>query len=475
MSVIKFGTDGWRALSAREFTFGNFAVVVQAIANLLVREELPEQPPDRKEVLIGYDARALAADFAAEAASILAGNGIPTAMTRRPTPTPAIAHAIADRLALGAFMLTASHNPPEYMGVKFIPWYAGPALSDITSKIEAEVARVYETQDIRRDDSAVPDSLDPRRAYFDALRYLIDFDAIREAGLRIAVDPMYGTTMGYLDTVLKAAGCDVRSIHDTPSPTFGGGLPEPSEERLGPLMDLVRTDYLDVGLANDGDGDRFGIVDFEGRYVDACDFISLVTDYHLRDARVAPGTRVVRTVATTHLIDAIAQRYGAETIETPVGFKWVGEELRKGALLGGEESGGLSRGDHIPEKDGIFACLLAAEMVAKRGAPLTHQLQRLHGEFPEHRWFRRNLHVDPERREAVMKRFRSLGERDQVAGQKVAKVDTRDGVKVWLADGSWLLGRPSGTEPIVRVYAEARSEACQEALESLMLEIIAPE
>ncbi|MBP7562012.1 MAG: phosphoglucomutase/phosphomannomutase family protein, partial [Armatimonadetes bacterium] len=171
MSVIKFGTDGWRALSAREFTFSNFAVVVQAIANLLVREELPEQPTDRKEVLIGYDARALAADFAAEAASILAGNGIPTAMTRRPTPTPAVAHAIADRLALGAFVLTASHNPPEYMGVKFIPWYAGPALSDITSKIEAEVARVYETQDIRRDDSAVPDTLDPRRAYFDALRY----------------------------------------------------------------------------------------------------------------------------------------------------------------------------------------------------------------------------------------------------------------------------------------------------------------
>ncbi|MGI6351182.1 MAG: phosphoglucomutase/phosphomannomutase family protein [Armatimonadota bacterium] len=473
MSVIKFGTDGWRALSAREFTFSNFAVVVQAIANLLVREELPEQPTDRKEVLIGYDARALAADFAAEAASILAGNGIPTAMTRRPTPTPAVAHAIADRLALGAFVLTASHNPPEYMGVKFIPWYAGPALSDITSKIEAEVARVYETQDIRRDDSAVPDTLDPRRAYFDALRYLIDFDAIREAGLRIAVDPMHGTTMGYLDTVLRAAGCDVRAIHDTPSPAFGGGLPDPSEERLGPLMDLVRTDYLDVGLANDGDGDRFGIIDFEGRYIAPCDFISLVTDYHLRDARVAPGAKVVRTVATTHLIDAIAERYGAEAVETPVGFKWVGEELRKGALLGGEESGGLSRGDHIPEKDGIFACLLAAEMIAKMGAPLTDQLRRLRREFPEHRWFRRNLHVDPERREAVMERFRSLGERAQVAGQKVAKVDTRDGVKVWLADGSWLLGRPSGTEPLVRVYAEARSEACQEALESLMLEMIA--
>lgn len=371
-------------------------------------------------------------------------------------------------------MLTASHNPPEYLGVKFIPWYAGPALADITSTIEAEVARVYETREIKRDDSAVPEFLDPRRAYFDALRYLIDFEAIRQAGLRIAVDPMYGTTMGYLDTVLIAANCDVRTIHGTPSPTFGGGLPEPSQDRLAPLMDLVRADYLDVGLANDGDGDRFGIVDFGGNYVSACDFISLVTDYHLRDVRVAPGTKVVRSIATTHLIDAIAQRYGAEVVETPVGFKWIGEELRKGALLGGEESGGLSRGDHIPEKDGIFACLLAAEMIAKSGMPLVHQLRALRAQYPEHLWLSRNLHVDPARREEVMERFRRLGERDLVAGEKVTRVDTRDGVKVWLADGSWLLGRPSGTEPIVRVYAEARSMDRQDELERLMSELVAP-
>ncbi|MBD3174469.1 MAG: phosphoglucomutase/phosphomannomutase family protein [Armatimonadia bacterium] len=474
MSVIKFGTDGWRALSAKEFTFENFAVVVQAISNLLARGDLPDQPSDRKEVLIGYDARALARDFAEEAASILAGNGIPAAMVMRPTPTPVVAHAIADRLALGAFMLTASHNPPEYMGVKFIPWYAGPALADITTKIEAEVAVVYESKDIKRDDSVQPEALDPRRAYFDALKYLIDFEAIRDSGLRLAVDPMFGTTMGYLDTALKAAGCDVRTIHATPSPGFGGGLPDPSEDRLGPLMDLVKTEFLDVGLANDGDGDRFGIVDFGGKFIPAGDFISLVTDYHLRDGKVAPGTKVVRTVATTHLIDAVAERYGAQVVETPVGFKWVGDEIRKGALLGGEESGGMTRGDHIPEKDGIFACLLAAEMVAKTGVPLTRQLEMLRSRHAEHRWFRRNLHISPEQRETVMDRFEALGERDQVAGEKVAKVDTRDGVKVWLEDGSWLLGRPSGTEPIVRVYAEARSAERQEALEGLLVELVAP-
>lgn len=468
MSPIRFGTDGWRAVVGREFTFENLAVVVQAVANLLKNRLLPGQPPNRSEILIAYDARALAADFAREAAAVLAGNGISCAMTQRPTPTPAMAHAIVEREALGGFALTASHNPPEYLGVKFVPWYAAPALQDITEPIEAEVEKVYVDRSIRRAQPQ-PAVLDPRRAYLGSLRRLVDLDAVRDAGLRICVDPMHGTTGGYLDTVLIGAGVDVRAIRVNPDPTFGGGLPDPQQpERLTTLTEAVQRDHLDLGLATDCDGDRFGIVDLGGQFIGACEFISLVTDHTLRRHHGETRPRIVRTMSTTHLVDSVCERHGAELIETPIGFKYVGAELRKGALLGGEESGGLSRSDHLPEKDGVFACLLAAEMVAERGLPLAAQLDELRAEHGPFLWFRRNLHFDPERLQSVLEQFGAWAAADTVAGRRVVRTDTRDGTKVVLEDGSWLHARPSGTEPIVRVYGEGRSRDAYAELERVI-------
>jgi len=474
--TIKFGTDGWRAVIAREFTFDNFAVVVQAVANLLRSGRLPGQPQDRHEILIGYDARAMAREFALEGVAILEGNRIPTALVSRPTPTPAVVHAIVDREALGALVLTASHNAPSYLGVKFVPWYASPANTDITTEIEAEVAKVYVDRDIKHAAFTSAAYLDPRPAYLAAIRRCIDLDAVRDAGLRICVDPMHGTTMGYIDTLLKSAGCDVQMIRGDSNPTFGGALPDPKEERLGPLSERVMGESLDLGLANDGDGDRFGIIDQGGRYMTACEFVSLAVDYHVMERRPPTGPiRFARTLPTTHLVDAIALKHGAAVVETPVGFKYIGEAMRNGALLGGEESGGLARSDHLPEKDGVFACLLAAEMVAKRGMPLWLQLDQLIEEHGDYQWFNRNLHIRPETRDAVMARLQALTSATTLARRKVTGVDTRDGVKVLLEDGSWLLGRPSGTEPIIRMYAEARSEDARIELERAMTALVGEE
>ncbi len=311
MSEIHFGTDGWRAIIAREFTFRNFGIVVQAIANLLAEERLPGQPAGRRTVLVGYDARAMAREFALEAVAICEANGLATALPTRPIPTPALAHAILDQEAVCGLMLTASHNPPSYMGIKFIPWYAGPAQTDLTKLIEAEVAKVEASLDVRRSESPRPAVLDPRRAYFAALRKLIDLDAIRDAGLRICCDPMHGVTAGYIDTLLTAAGCDVSVIRPDPNPTFGGGEPDPREDRLGPLVEQVVSTSLDLGLANDGDGDRFGIVDSTGAFISTCDYLALIAAYHLTERRPAGAIRMVRTVATSHLMDAVCDFPGA--------------------------------------------------------------------------------------------------------------------------------------------------------------------
>jgi alpha-D-glucose phosphate-specific phosphoglucomutase len=471
MSAIRFGTDGWRATIAREFTFDNLGVVAQAVAGLLRDRRLPSQPADRDAVFIAYDARAMAKEFAWEVAAVLAGNGIPARIVHRPTPTPVLAHAIQDRGALGGFMLTASHNPPSYMGVKFIPWYAGPALSDITSLIESEVTAVLESRQVHRADPN-PGLLDPRSAYFARIRGIVDLRAVRDAGLRLCLDPMHGVTGGYIDTLLTAAGCDAQVVRGDPNPTFGGGLPDPQPENLATLADKVRREYLDLGLANDADGDRFGIVDREGTYIQAGDVLAIATDYHLSRAHPT-AARVARTLSTTHLVDAVCRRYGGEPIETPVGFKFLGEEIRNGALLAGEESGGLTRSDHIPEKDGIFACLLAAEIVATRGEPLAAQLARLQEEHGPILWFRRNVHFAPEEVAAVRARFEDLAARGEVAGRKVTEADRRDGLKLHLEDGSWILARPSGTEPVVRFYAEGRSEEARTGLIQAIESVVA--
>jgi phosphomannomutase len=375
-----------------------------------------------------------------------------------------VAHGILQLSAAGAIMFTASHNPPEYQGLKFIPEYAGPAAPEITSRIEAFLAGGdLGTLTATASDHPGPvpgnqapvTAFDPRPAYLAHLRQLVDLDAIRRAGLRVIYDPMYATGRRYLPDLLEEAGCSYTVIHGTRDPLFGGETPEPNEEHLAELSYRLRAGEADLGLATDGDADRFGIVDSDGTYLSANRIIPLLF-WHLVQKGVPGG--VARTVATTHLLDRLAARYGRTVRETPVGFKYICQAMREGPIvIGGEESGGLSIGGHIPEKDGLLACLLAAEMRAVHGRPLTALLNEVMAEAGPCYSRRIDLRFQPSEKAAIMG---GLKERtpEKVDGVLVTSVNQADGVKLVLSDGSWLLVRASGTEPLVRLYVEAESQ-----------------
>ncbi|MCL4515294.1 MAG: phosphoglucomutase/phosphomannomutase family protein [Firmicutes bacterium] len=459
MGEIKFGTDGWRAVMCDTFTFSNVRLVAQAIADYL-RAHYPAESAE-KGVLVGYDSRFLAERFADEAARVLAANGIRTLVTAVDAPTPVVAHAVVVRQAAGALMFTASHNPPEYNGLKFIPDYGGPAAPEITREIEERLDGVLARGQMRQLSaeearaSTLIESIDPRPDYLHHLSSLVDFGLIRNAGLRVIYDPMYGTGRHYLGRILTEAGCQVRVIHGQRDPLFGGLNPEPTEEQLAELTGLVKGGEADLGLATDGDADRFGVIDSQGRYITPNQVISLLLA-HLAGKGERGG--VARTVATTHLIDRLAVKYGLAAYETPVGFKHICQLMReKPILIGGEESGGLSIGRHIPEKDGILACLLVAELRAAAKKPLAQILDELMREVGPSFSRRIDIHLPEERKRAVIENLK-INPPEEVGDQAVTGVNTIDGVKVTLKDGSWFLARPSGTEPLLRIYVEAGSE-----------------
>ncbi|GFN22760.1 phosphoglucomutase/phosphomannomutase family protein [Thermanaeromonas sp. C210] len=461
--MIKFGTDGWRAITADEFTFANVRRVAQAVADYLL------ETTANRQVIIGYDHRFLAEHFASVAAEVLAGNGFTVLLPEKALPTPVTAYAIKAHGAAGALMFTASHNPPEYNGVKFIPAYAGPATPDITGAIEKRLGapstiRRKELAAARRED--LVRSLDPQESYFNHLLSLVDVRAIRQARVKVIVDPLYGAGIGYLETLLGSLGCEVKVIHNWRDPLFGGKLPDPSARVLEELAARVKEEGAHLGLALDGDADRFGVVDADGTYITANQVLFLVLA-HLVEGKGLKGP-VARTVATTHLLDRLAGAHGLEVEETPVGFKYIGQALlHKGCILGGEESGGLSIRGHIPEKDGILAAALVTEARARYGRPLKEVLAALmdkHGPlFSE----RLDLPVTPATKERVLKELGSF-EPKELGGHPVVSRSTMDGLKVVMADGSWALLRPSGTEPLFRLYVEAPSN---ESLHRLQEEI----
>lgn len=455
MSVITFGTDGWRARIAREFTFDNFGVVVQAIADLVHARAMAD-----RGVIVGYDSRFLSEQFAAEAAGILAANNIHPLLTDRDAPVPAIAFAIIKRQTAGAIVITASHNPPEYSGVKYIPEYASPALPDITQAIEANVARIEAGEVAVKGlgtGSADIETFDPKPEYFEQLRQVIDVEAIRRAALKVCVDPLHATARGYLGEFLRSAGCEVHELHAQRDPLFGGSMPDPSAENLQQLGELVRAESAHVGVATDGDADRFGAVDEHGEYLTANQLISIVFAHSIR-RRFSEGG-VGRTVATTHLLDAIAAKHGFAVYERPVGFKFMGQLLREtDTVLAGEESGGMSIKGHIPEKDGILADLLLIEAIAQTGRSARELLNDLHAEHGVFVTRRLDLRVREERKHAVVEHVRE-NPPDQVGGVAPAKLIDVDGLKVVFEGGSWMLIRPSGTEPLIRCYVEANDEA----------------
>ena len=461
--VIKFGTSGWRAVLCDAFTFDNVRVVVQAIA-----EHLKAGGLDERGLLVGYDTRFMGRRFAQVACEVLAGNGLRVYLASRDVPTPVISFDILRHGRDGAINFTASHNPPEYNGVKFSPAWGGPALPETTRDIEARANRLMASGryarlpfEEARARGLVRDH-DPRPDYLARIRELVDFDTIRSAGLSVAVDPLFGTARQYLDHLLEEAGCQVRAIHARPDPLFGGRPPEPSRPNIPELVAMVRDEPgLALGLATDGDADRFGVVDRGGAFVEPNYFLALVFDYLVRERGFEGG--VARSVATTHLLDAVARDLGRPVHETPVGFKFIGDLIRRGDVaLGGEESAGLSVRGHVPEKDGILACCLAAEMVARRGRPLTEQLEELYARVGRFYTRRVNLRLAPAQ-EAAFEEKVSRPPRT-FAGRRVVDTVTIDGHKLLLEGGCWVLVRKSGTEPVVRLYVEAHDEATLDAL-----------
>ncbi|ATW25937.1 phosphoglucomutase/phosphomannomutase family protein [Candidatus Formimonas warabiya] len=457
MRKIKFGTDGWRSVMAENFTFDNVKLVAQAIASFL-----QDHPLKDNGVVIAYDNRFLSEHFAAEVGKIMAGNGIKSYIANRATPTPVAAYAITTHNAAGAIMITASHNPPEYNGIKFIPEYAGPALPDITNKIEDELSKVmdeglvYEMALNTAKSENLYEEFDPMPEYKKHLKQLINLDAICKANLRIVVDPMFGAGINYLDQILEEEGCSVITINNYRDPLFGGSIPEPSARVLTKLKSRVLSEGADLGLALDGDADRFGVIDSNGDYIIPNKVLYMLY-YHLLNVRKCRGP-VARSVATTHMLDRMAEKFGYQAEETPVGFKFIGESMRKrGSILGGEESGGLSIQGHIPEKDGILATLLMAEIRAIHGKTLTGVIKQITDEFGTVVSERMDVCVDPKEKDRIMEELRAF-DPAVFNGRQVTKRISLDGTKVILDDGSWVLIRASGTEPLFRIYVEANSE-----------------
>lgn len=471
MSVsIKFGTDGWRAVMAREFTFDNVAVVAQAIANYVKSQGHAE-----RGVVIGYDARLLSDLFADLIADVLTANGIPALVTDRDTPTPVTVYTIRAKGLAGAVMLTASHNPPQYNGIKFIPETCHPALPETTDAIEEQITYCLQhPESVKRNGNpSLKQKIDPRPDYFAHLHQLLDTRAL--AGLKVVFDPLYATGRGYVDDFLREVGAQVETIKGERNPAFGGSLPDPNPQNLRLLSERVRATGALIGLATDGDADRFGVVDSDGEMITANQVIVLTLWYLLRKMKPESG-HTVRTVATTHQIDALARSYGNITVhETPVGFKWVGSTMaRTGALVGGEESGGLSVIGHIPEKDGILADLLMAEMVAKEGATLKQALAQVAQQTGEYHTQRIDLHVDESTKSELMRRFREQPPAN-LNGLRVVDTNSMDGVKLLLDGDAWVLVRPSGTEPLIRCYIEAHDEATLDGLKEAMQKLVGAE
>lgn len=448
--AIKFGTDGWRGIIADDFTFANVRRVTRAIASYLKTAYSQDRP-----VLIGYDTRFLADQFARTAAEVLADLGWTVKIVERDCPTPVIAYNAQHLNSAGALMFTASHNPAPYCGIKYIPDYAGPATTEITDTIVANIEGASDAPPSGQNTDKIS-TFDPKPAYLKFIYTLLDVERIRSAKLRVKYDALYSTSRGYLDEVLRHCGCEIETFHAHRDVLFGGGMPEPKGEQLEGLVEAVKRDHADLGLATDGDSDRFGVVDEQGNVLTP-NTILLLLARHLISNKGKTGA-IVRTVATTHLLDNFAAKNGVEIFETPVGFKYVGAKMRETTvLIGGEESGGLSVIGHIPEKDGILADMLVAEAIAYAGKPLSQLVEEAiaeaDGPLANHRL---DMHLTNAHKEAVLESY-TKNPPSEVAGIKVKEVGRKDGIKLYLEDGSWVLLRPSGTEPLIRVYMETHS------------------
>ena len=456
---IKFGTDGWRGVIADDFTFQNVRYAAQGIANYLKRKPEPR-------VVIGYDCRFCADRFAAEVARITAAAGIKTYLTQDPSPTQVSSWTILELEADGAIVLTASHNPAPYLGIKYKPEYAGSASPEVVAALEEEIGRVVDADtvlladlDEARQQGAI-EVIDPRPAYRRQIAKMVDLDALRGAGLKVVHDPMYGSGAGYVSDILAGGATTVLDVRSERNPGFGGIHPEPIPQNLAPTIELMKGGGYDLCICTDGDADRVGIIDETGRFINQLEVYALLMDY-LLGVRGWKGP-VVRTLTSTAMADRLAEMYGVECHEVQVGFKYVGPLMMETqAIMGGEESGGFGFRGHIPERDGILAGLFFADFILQKKRPLSALLQDLFDRVGPHAYHRLDIQLQRDKYAEVKERTYAQFQREapsEIGGRKVVKSRSDDGFKFYFEDGSWVLVRFSGTEPLLRVYSEASSK-----------------
>ncbi len=465
--MIRFGTDGWRAVIADTFTFANLRLLAQAVADSINQQQTTDRVP---EVVIGYDTRFLSDRFATDVARVMAANNIIAWLTRTDAPTPAISYNVKEKNADAGIVITASHNPPRYNGFKLKAPYGGSATAEQCALVEEELsnmereARGPNSMDY---DQAVEAGLirrfDPSWTYYQHLNTLVDMDRISERELKVVADAMWGAGRGAFHSLLSRSRCHVSEIRATLNPGFGGIHPEPLQRYLNDLVAAVQREQADIGLATDGDADRIGAMDAQGNFVDPHHIFALVLR-HLVETKGQRGD-VVKTVSTTYMIDNLAQKHDLKVHETPVGFNHIADlMMRNDVLIGGEESGGISVRGHIPEGDGILMGLLLLEVMAYHRAPLHEIIADLQQTYGPACYARNDVHLAHQRPKKQMVKMLVDAAPAAINGESVVRVDTLDGVKFYLADKSWLLIRPSGTEPVLRIYAEAHSRDAVKAM-----------
>ncbi|MFP3898039.1 MAG: phosphoglucomutase/phosphomannomutase family protein [Dehalococcoidia bacterium] len=464
-SPIKFGTDGWRGIIAEDFTFDNVRICAQAVA-----EYLKQSGPDKQSAVIGYDTRFASEEFAAAAAEVLAGNGIRVHLCLNPAPTPVVSFTVLATKSAGGIVITASHNPGSWNGFKYKSPDGASAPGETISQIEANIASLTRARPAGRNAPAggvkrlalpralkkgLIDYLNPAPAYFSHLGRFVDLEHLCRQKLNVIVDSMYGAGSGYFRTILEGGSMKISEINGERNPSFPGIQPEPIAKNLSTLSRLVVEQKADVGLATDGDADRIGIVDEAGRFLTQHQVFALLCLY-LLEVRGQRGA-LVRTLTSTMMLPRLGELFDVPVYETAVGFKYVAPVMmEKDAIIGGEESGGYGFRGHVPERDAILAGLYFLDFMARTGKTPSRLLDYLYSKVGLHYYDRRDFHISPEGRRAIEEHLRS-GAPETIAGSKVTAADTTDGFRFFLDDGSWLLIRFSGTEPLVRIYSEAGS------------------
>jgi alpha-D-glucose phosphate-specific phosphoglucomutase len=464
-TVIKYGTDGWRAVIGEDYTFDNVRACAGGVVAYLQKRGLAE-----RGLIVGYDARFASENFAAAVAEVVAAAGIKVALTNVLCPTPVVSYAIIDRGAGGGVVITASHNPWNWNGFKYKPEYGGSASPDVVEQLEAPlpdlVGRAVPRMELEDAKSAgLVELFDPRPAYIEQLRRLVDVQALKDAGLRVCYDAMYGTGAGYFDALLGGGRTQITELHGFRNPAFPGmHAPEPIARNLEEMASAMRGGSFDIGIATDGDADRVGIADEHGVFINQLQVFGLLA-YYLLEYRGERGA-IVKSITTTAMVQRLGELYGVPVHETQVGFKFLGPKMmQENALLGGEESGGYGFRGHVPERDGILAGLYMLDFVARSGKRPAELLAELYAKVGEHHYDRIDITLRDGQRETIRKRAADARP-DSVAGIKVTSIDTTDGYRFTLGDRGWLLFRFSGTEPLLRIYTEVVGD--QSLVESVL-------